>query len=57
MVDVARRLNKSRGAINSALAGMDSIGLLLSEDERGGLHPFRIINQQDAILLRRQIWG
>lgn len=57
MIDVAKRMDKPRGTIQSALGGMDSAGLLLSEDEKGGLYPFRIISQQDALALQRQIWN
>lgn len=34
---------------------LDRYGLLASEDEAGRLYPFRVVDEQDAIELRRQI--
>jgi DNA-binding IclR family transcriptional regulator len=38
---IARLLGLNRSEVTRALPGMERRGLLLSEDERGGLWPFR----------------
>ncbi len=41
---IARLLGLNRSEVTRALPSLDSKGLLISEDEKGGLWPFRKVN-------------
>ena len=43
--DLARRLGVSRSTVQRRLPSMEEAGYLYSEDERGGLWPFRRVRR------------
>lgn len=43
--ELARRLNVDRATVHRRLPSLEEAGYLLSEDERGGLWPFRRIRR------------
>jgi hypothetical protein len=57
MIDLSKKIGKSRGHTVSLVKGMDVAGFFLSEDRGGGLYPFRRIDPREALLLWRQIWN
>lgn len=45
---IARLLGLNRSEVTRALPSLDDKGLLIYEDERGGLHPFRQNDLQNS---------
>jgi len=57
LVGAAKLLDSRRSYIEGHAASMDRGGLLLSEDEDGGLYLFKTLELSDAIEWQKQIWS
>lgn len=57
MIEVARKMGKTRTYVMNHTTSMDRGGMLLSEDENGRLYPFKVLEPQEATEWQRQIWS